>query len=90
MSIEVLGLYLRDLQYDAVEDEAPYLFHPQRDTRRCVVSSQWTGIVKATFLKHAGKGVSPKSLRSSFVTFIRDSEAAPEVLKSAANAMRHQ
>ena len=73
-----------------MEDESPYLFHPQRDTRRCVVSSQWSQMVKSIFLKHSGKAVSPKSLRSSFVTFLRDSEASPEVLKAAANSMRHQ
>jgi hypothetical protein len=29
-------------------------------------------------------------LRASFVTWIRNSEASPEVLKQAARAMRHQ
>jgi hypothetical protein len=63
---EVIGLYLAQLTFDAVEDDTPYLFHPQRDTRRCVVSSQWSAMVSSTFKKHAGKAVSPKSLRSSF------------------------
>ena len=47
-------------------------------------------MVKSTFLKYSGKAVSPKTLRSSFVTYIRDCEASPAILKSAANAMRHQ
>jgi hypothetical protein len=90
MLTEVLNLYLADMEFDVVDDENPYLFHPLKDTTRCVVSSQWTAMVKAAFLKHSGKAVAPKSLRSSFVTYIRDNEAAPEVLKSAANAMHHQ
>ena len=87
---EVLTLSISQLLFSAVEDPTPYLFHPQRDTGRCIVSSQWTQTVKSTFLRHSGKAVCPKSLRSSFVTFIRDSEAAPAVLKSAANAMHHK
>ena len=46
--------------------------------------------MKSTFLRHSGKAVCPKSLRSSFVTFIRDCEAAPAVLQAAANAMHHK
>ena len=80
---EVLNLYLGNLTFDAVEDDSPYLFHPQRDTCHCIGSSQWSQMVSSTFLKHSGKKVAPKSLRSSFVTYIRDAEAAPAVLKSA-------
>ena len=46
--------------------------------------------IRAAFLKHAGKATPPKTLRASFVTWIRDEEAAPEVLKAAAKAMRHK
>lgn len=89
---EVLNLYLADLIFDAVDTETPYLFHPtsSKDTTRCLPSSQWSQTVKAAFLKHAGKATPPKTLRASFVTWIRDEEAAPDVLKAAATAMRHK
>lgn len=62
---EVLNLYLDQVMvFDAVEDDTPYLFHPQNTTNRCIGSSQWTQLVKAAFQKHAGKPVPPKSLRS--------------------------
>jgi hypothetical protein len=90
MLSEVLHLYLAQLLFEAVEDESPYLFHTKGNTTRCVASSSWTEMVKSTFLRHSGKAVTPKSLRSSFVTYIRDSDASPAVLKAAANAMRHK
>ena len=47
MLTEVLGLFLADLAYDAVEEDGmPYLFHPKGSTTRCVGSSQWTEMVK--------------------------------------------
>jgi hypothetical protein len=95
MLTEPLNDYLSaTLQYESVENDTPYLFHPQGDTRRCVVSSQWSQMVKATFSKHAGVACPPKLLRASFITWLKDTTAdsadAGEVLKSAANAMRHQ
>ena len=91
---EALNLYLTNLQFDAIEDDSPYLFHPQGDTRRCVGSSQWSAMVKASFLKHSGIACPPKLLRSSFITWLKDtvdeSPNASEVLKSAAKAMRHK
>ena len=50
----VIKLYLQQLEFDAIEDPTPYLFHPQSMTTRCVGSSQWTAMVKAAFLKHSG------------------------------------
>ena len=91
---EPLNLYLTALEYDAVEDDTPYLFHPQGDTRRVVGSSQWSAVVKAAFQKHAGVACAPKLLRSSFITWLKDSvdgsSDANETLKAAAKAMRHK
>ena len=38
------------------------------------------------FQKHFGQEISPKALRSSFITWLRDSTTCPEILKSAAHA----
>ena len=80
---EPLNLHIAQLTYDAIDSETPYLFYPtsSNDTTRCLPSSQWSSTVKAAFLKHASKATPPKTLRASFVTWIRDEEAAPEVLK---------
>ena len=75
---EPLDLYLIDLGYDSAGNETPYLFHPTNDTTRCLPSSQWTAVVKAAFKKHAGKATPPKTLRASFITWLRDSTDAPE------------
>ena len=69
---EPLNLYLTFLEYDAIEDDSPYLFHPKGDTRRVVGSTQCTGMVKAAFLKHSVIACPPKLLRSSFVTWLKD------------------
>ena len=91
---EPLRQWLTMVEYDAVDDPQPYLFHVERDTRRCVASSQWSAMVKAAFKKHAGVACPPKLLRSSFVTWLKDSVQgradAPEILKAAAKAMRHK
>ena len=40
--------------------------------------------------KFTGKAAPPKLLRASFITWLRDSTDAPEVLKAAAKSMRHK
>ena len=70
--------------------ELPYIFHPLADCTRPLSPSQWTGLVKSVFQRHAGIAVAPKTLRSSFITFLKDHTDAPAVLKSAAIAMRHK
>ena len=87
---EPLSLYLTDLEYTSAGNLTPYLFHPTDDTSRCVTSSQWSGVVKAALKKHSPTRVAPppKLLRASFITWLRDSTDAPEVLKAAAKSMR--
>ena len=46
-------------------------------------SSAWTAYVRRVFQKFHGTAVAPKTLRSSFITWLRDSTSAPEILKSA-------
>ena len=58
--------------------------------------AEWTRVVQRCFKRHSAHkiAVSPKSLRSAFITFLKDQRDAelvdvPGVLKSAAIAMRH-
>jgi hypothetical protein len=89
---EPLDAYLSAFQWEAHGNETPYLFHPTDDTTRCLPSSQWSGVVKTCFKKHSPNHVAPppKLLRASFITWLRDSTDAPDVLKAAAKAMRHK
>ena len=52
-------------------------------------AKRWTRVVQAAFKRHSGVALSPKDLRSSFVTFLKSDQNSDEVLKSAAFAMRH-
>ena len=52
-------------------------------------SSSWSQWVGRLFKRHAGVAICPKTLRSSFITWLRSSTDAPEVLRSAAHAMKH-
>ena len=93
MLTEPLNAWLSHLQFDFTADDCPYLFHVERDAARCVGSSQWSQMVKSCFQRHAGVATPPKLLRSSFVTWLKDtvddSPNASEILKSAAKAMWH-
>jgi hypothetical protein len=51
--------------------------------------SAWSGWVRRVFKRHSGVEVAPKTLRSVFITWLRDSTDAPEILKSAAHAQKH-
>ena len=68
-----------------------YLFHPPQSApdRPMLEPSAWTGWVRRLFRRHHGEEVAPKTLRSVFITWLRDATDAPEVLKSAAHAMKH-
>ena len=45
--------------------------------------------ITAVFKRHSGVALSPKDLRSSFITFLRSSHNNEALLKSCAVAMRH-
>jgi hypothetical protein len=61
-----------------------YLFHHSNDVCRPHETSTWSKVVKNVFKKYSPNGTEtpPKLLRSSFITFVRSSNAAPEVLKA--------
>jgi hypothetical protein len=88
MIAPLLDEYIKLIAFDF--DDQPYVFCTARDAKRCQTSSQWSAYCKSIFKKWSGVACPPKMLRASFVTWIRNSEASPEVLKQAARAMRHQ
>ena len=87
----VLDDYSAVLELEIGGTEA-YLFHPVRSGAidRPVESSAWTSYVKALFARLIGTAVAPKTLRSIFITWIRENTECPEILKSAAHAMKHK
>ena len=85
----ILDRYAIALELE-VGGENAYLFHPpQGSSERPMESAAWTGWVKRLFKRHHGEEVAPKTLRSSFITWLRGQDAAPQILKSAAHAMKH-
>ena len=85
----ILDKYAQLFSYE-MGGEAAYLFHPPQSAfDRPMESSAWTGWVKRLFKRHHGQEIAPKTLRSVFITWLRDNTAAPEILKSAAHAMKH-
>ena len=86
-----LSAYLGLLAFDRPDEESTfYLFPVGNDFSRCVAGSQWTQLVKACFKRWSGVEVTPKTLRASFICWLKSETDAPEVLKSAATAMRHK
>ena len=85
-----MKLYIESLAFEFHPREQPYLWSVGGDVTRCQTSSQWTQTVKAAFKKYSPNKTPcpPKLLRSSFITYLRGSDAAPEVLKSAATQMK--
>lgn len=87
----ILNEYTSKLQYD-VDGGAAYLFHPpQGACDRPMESSNWSGWVKRCFKRHLpnAEEIAPKTLRSIFITWLRDNTSAPPILKAAAHAMKH-
>ena len=81
---------LREIAFnDVAECDKPYLWHVKSDCSRPVASSAFTKLVKDAFQRYAGKPTPPKVLRSIFITWLRSSTDAPDVLKAAAQCSRH-
>ena len=85
----ILDQYAALLEYE-VDGDVAYLFHPPNGSNdRPMESSAWTSWVRRLFKRHHGEEVAPKTLRSVFITWLRDSTSAPEVLKSAAVSLEY-
>ena len=78
-----LQLWIDALQFEFHPRDEPYLFFCNGDVTRCQTSSQWTATVKQAFQRWSPNQVAcpPKMLRTSFITHLRSSDAAPEVLQ---------
>lgn len=85
----VLDRYAQHFSFEVGGDSA-YLFHPPSlGFDRPMEGSAWSGWVKRLFKRHAGVEIAPKTLRSIFITWLRDNTAEGSILKSAAHAMKH-
>jgi hypothetical protein len=79
-----------DLFAFEMDGDSAYLFHPpQSGFDRPMESSSWSQWVGRLFQRHAGVTIAPKTLRSIFITWLRNNTSAPDVLKSAAHAQKH-
>ena len=67
----------------------PFLFHGPSGASRPFSPAGWCQLIKSVFKRHSGVALSPKDLRSSFITFLRSSHNNETLLKSCAVAMRH-
>ena len=67
----------------------PFLFHGNSGPSRPYSPAGWCRLIKSVFKRHSGVALSPKDLRSSFITFLRSSHNNEALLKSCAVAMRH-
>ena len=86
----ILTAYAAALEFEFGGSEA-YLFHPARgDLNRVMEPSAWSQFIRRLTLKLCGTSVAPKTLRSIFITWLRESTECPEILKSAAHAQKHQ
>ena len=87
---DVLNSYSSVLGLEMDGTEA-YLFHPITGSiDRPMEVSNWTGYIKRLFKGLHGREITPKTLRSVFITWLRESTTCPEILKSAAHAMKHR
>ena len=60
------------------------------DHSKALGAPRWTELVQAVLKRQAGAPLSPKDLRSSFITFLLSDANSDEALKKAvAHAMRH-
>lgn len=67
----------------------PFLFHGTSGAATPFSPAGWCQLIKSVFKRHSGVALSPKDLRSSFITFLRSSQNNEALLKSCAVAMRH-
>lgn len=82
---DVLGRLRDALALEGEGGDEAYLFGPNHSIDRPYESAAWSMAVKRTFLKHYGREIAPKTLRSSFITWVRSETTCPEVLKVRAS-----
>ena len=87
---DILDRYAAFLEMEPDGDSA-YLFGPRGKIDRPLEMSGYSQACKRAFQAHSpgGQEISPKSLRSSFIVWLRDNTSAPEILRAAAHAQKH-
>lgn len=87
---DILDRYAAFLAMEPEGDSA-YLFGPRGKIDRPLEMSGYSQACKRAFQLHSpgGQEISPKSLRSSFIVWLRDNTSAPEILRAAAHAQKH-
>lgn len=84
----MVDLYKKALQMEFLGTDRPYLFAHAANYSRGVSSQQWTKQVKQAFYKFTGLSPCPKTMRQSFICYLRsDSNVDKELMESAAKAM---
>ena len=85
----VLDAYAVALELSAPEFDEAYIFYPPTATKpdRALESSAWTQYVRKLFGRLTGTEIAPKTLRSIFITWLKENTDCPAILKSAAHAM---
>ena len=73
----------------AAVPEGGYVFGGADNPFEPLPPNQWTALVKAAFKRYSGVALSPKDLRSSFVTFLKSGDHSNATLRAAAIALRH-
>ena len=70
--------------------------HISSTPHRVATTAPWSrargrsgSLVASRFQRHAGVAIAPKTLRSIFITWLKDTTADGSILKSAAHAMKH-
>ena len=88
--VPYLKQYLAMLEFETAYDEHPHLYSPARDNSRAMTSSQWSAYAKGIVKKYTSVAAPPKTMRASFITYMKDHTDCPKILAAAARAMKHK
>lgn len=70
--VPYLKQYLAMLEFETAYEAHPHLFSPASDNSRAMTSSQWSAYAKAIVKKYTGVAAPPKTMRASFITYMKD------------------
>ena len=88
--VPYLKTYLQMLEYETSTEPHPYLFGPSNDLSRAMTTSQWSQHAKGIVKRWTGVAAPPKTMRASFITYMKDHTECPKILAAAARAMKHK
>ena len=70
--VPYLKQYLAMLEFETAYEAHPHLFSPASDNSRAMTSSQWSAYAKAIVKKYTAVAAPPKTMRASFITYMKD------------------